>query len=257
MTFLRKFLGITSQGTRPRGPDGYRAYAVGDVHGCLSLLNEILDKIESDIVSRQPCKNLLIFLGDLIDRGPQSSQVIERLLNWRCASASAIFLSGNHEEVLLRVLNGDENILSDWLSFGGAECLSSYGLSPVELAEKNTTAALAEIRAAIPIEHYEFISSFADTLRFGDYLFVHAGIRPGVDLKSQSKEDLHWIREPFLTDKSNHSVTIIHGHTISKTIDERVNRIGIDTGAYQSGVLTALAIEGADRWYINTCPNKL
>ena len=112
--------------------------------------------------------------------------------------------------------------------------------------------AVATIRAAIPAAHVEFLKGFVDTCRFGDYLFVHAGIRPGVALDRQRQSDLRWIREPFLVDEADHGFIVVHGHTISPAVDERANRIGIDTGAYRSGTLTALAIEGAKRWFLDT-----
>jgi serine/threonine protein phosphatase 1 len=181
--------------------------------------------------------------------------VIERLRTWRPTDASAIFLSGNHEEVLLRVLAGEPAILADWLRFGGTECLASYGLSPPALKKMGEAKALAAIKAAIPPEHQAFLETFADTLRFGDFLFVHAGIRPGIGLTAQAKKDLRWIREPFLDNLTDHGFVVVHGHTISEAIEERANRIGIDTGAYRTGRLTALGIEGGHRWYLDTTPS--
>jgi serine/threonine protein phosphatase 1 len=254
MTFLTRMFGTSRAPPAPRGPEGYRAYAVGDVHGRLDLLDRLLAAIEADIASRPASQNLIIFLGDLIDRGPQSSQVVERLRTWQPGDATAIFLCGNHEEVLLRVLAGESTILADWLRFGGAECLASYGLSPDRIKQQSEVDALVEIEAAIPEEHQSFLASFADTFRFGDYLFVHAGIRPGVGVAAQSKVDLRWIREQFLDDATDHGFVVVHGHTISAAVEERPNRIGVDTGAYRSGRLTAIAIEGAERWFLDTAP---
>lgn len=253
MTFFSKIFGALAAQRSPRGADGYRAYAIGDVHGRLDLLDALLAKIEADIARRRRAQNLVVFLGDLIDRGPQSAQVIERLRTWRPAEASVIFLCGNHEEVLLRILAGEPAILSDWLRFGGSECLRSYGLAPVRLS-KDEGQALAQVKAAIPVEHQAFLSTFADTFRFRDYLFVHAGIRPGRGVAAQDKKDLRWIRHPFLDDVTDHGFVVVHGHTISETVDERVNRVGLDTGAYKTGVLTAMAIEGGERWFLDTAP---
>jgi serine/threonine protein phosphatase 1 len=236
----------------PHGPPGHRAYAVGDIHGRLDLLEELIARIEADIASRKRAKNLILFLGDLIDRGPDSAGVIERLRTWQPQDGSTAFLLGNHEEVLLRVLDGEEGVLADWLRFGGAECLASYGLAPARLRAMNAGETLAAIRAAVPAEHRDFLATFADTLRFGDYLFVHAGIRPGVAIAEQSQNDLRWIREEFLGDATDHGIVVVHGHTISPTVEERPNRIGIDTGAYRTGVLTALAVEGGKRWFLDT-----
>jgi serine/threonine protein phosphatase 1 len=163
-----------------------------------------------------------------------------------------IFLLGNHEEVLLRILRGDAALITKWRWFGGAECLQSYGVEPVSIARMSDDEALSVVRAAIPAEHVEFLESFVDSCRLGDYLFVHAGIRPGIELEQQRQADLRWIREPFLLDDSNHGFIVVHGHTICNEVEERHNRIAIDTGAYRSGILTALALEGSQRWLIDT-----
>ncbi len=236
----------------PRTPRGYRAYAVGDVHGRLDLLDRILEVIEEDAGRRPARKTLLVFLGDLIDRGPDSRGVVERLRTFRHDRIKPYFLAGNHEEVLLRLLAGERGILASWLQFGGAECLASYGVDPSALAGRSEGIGLAIVKQAIPDIHANFLGSFADTLSFGDYLFVHAGIRPGIDLPLQSQADLRWIRSPFLDHDDDHGFVVVHGHTISDTVDERPNRIGIDTGAYRTGVLTALVLEGEDRWTLDT-----
>ena len=242
----------SSPTAQPRTPSGYRAYAVGDIHGRLDLLDQILVIIERDAERSPAPKSLLIFLGDLIDRGPDSRGVVERLRTYRHGRLQPYFLAGNHEEVLLRLLAGERGLLEGWLKFGGAECLRSYGTDPSSLAEMNEREALSLVREAIPEEHRQFIASFVDTLRLGDYLFVHAGIRPGLDLSLQSQFDLRWIRAPFLDSEDDHGMIVVHGHTISDRVDERPNRIGIDTGAYRTGILTALAIEAERRWVLDT-----
>lgn len=236
----------------PRAPKGYRAYAVGDVHGRLDLLDQLLGQIEQDVERRPARRNLLVMLGDLIDRGPDSNGVVERMRTYRHDSIKPYFLAGNHEEVLLRLLKGERGILASWLKYGGGECLESYGCDPSQLDGRSERSALSKVRRAIPEEHARFIAGFADTLSFGDYLFVHAGIRPGVELSLQSQTDLRWIRSPFLEHAGDHGVVVVHGHSISPTVEQRPNRIGIDTGAYRSGVLTALALEGESRWILDT-----
>ena len=236
----------------PHAPRGYRAYAVGDIHGRLDLLDQILAAVEQDAERRPARKTLVVFLGDLIDRGPDSRGVVERLRTYRHDRLKPYFLAGNHEEVLLRLLAGELGIIDSWLKFGGAECLASYGADPAVLVGQSERTALAIVRKVIPEEHAIFLGSFADTLKFGDYLFVHAGIRPGLDLTLQTQSDLRWIRSPFLEHEEDHGFMIVHGHSINDTIDERPNRIGIDTGAYRTGVLTALALEGKERWALNT-----
>jgi serine/threonine protein phosphatase 1 len=236
----------------PAGARAWRAYGVGDIHGRLDLLEELLDKIHQDIARRPARKVLLIFVGDLIDRGPSSAQVVERLRTYEHPGVRTMFLLGNHEEVLLRILAGEADLITKWRWFGGTQCLESYGVDTARFAELSDEEALEAVRKAIPKEHKDFIESFDDSCRFGDYLFVHAGIRPGVDLDQQRQSDLRWIREPFLFDETDHGFVVVHGHTIRPEVEMRPNRIGIDTGAYRSGVLTALAIEGNDSWLLDT-----
>jgi serine/threonine protein phosphatase 1 len=236
----------------PRGPMGRRAYVVGDVHGRLDLLDQLLADIHRDLEVHRPDKVLLVFLGDVIDRGPNSSEVVERLRTYRHPDVRSIFILGNHEEVLLRILAGETELMAKWQWFGGAECLKSYGLDLKSLAGLGDEVALAAIRQAIPSEHVAFLRRFVDTCRFGDYLFVHAGVRPGIGLDRQLQSDLRWIREPFLRSDDDHGFVVVHGHSISPGVDERDNRIGIDTGAYRTGKLTALAIEDERRWYLDT-----
>ena len=237
---------------QPAGPHGSRAYVVGDIHGRLDLLERLLDKIHADIAQRPSRKTLLVSVGDLIDRGPSSRQVVELLRTYRHEGVRAVFLLGNHEEVLLRVLEGDASLIPSWLRFGGAQCLESYGVDPLLLTGLSDDRIIDRVRQAVPRKHVEFLRSFVDTCRFGDYLFVHAGIRPGVELQEQRQKDLRWIREPFLADDTPHGFVVVHGHTITNEVEERPNRIGIDTGAFATGVLTAVAIEGKERWYLDT-----
>jgi serine/threonine protein phosphatase 1 len=247
---LARLFGGSPPVSKPQLPAGFRLYAIGDVHGRDDLLADLLGRIEADFARRGPAKHILVFLGDLIDRGPSSKEVVERLRTYRPPETRLVYLAGNHEEVLLRILGGEAELMPDWLRFGGAECLRSYGADPDYFRQVDPQLALDAVRSAIPRAHVEFLQSFDDTFRAGDYLFVHAGIRPGVLLDEQAPSDLRWIREPFLTDASEHGFMVVHGHTIRKDVDERVNRIGIDTGAYRYGVLTAVALEGGDRWYL-------
>jgi serine/threonine protein phosphatase 1 len=236
----------------PRGPRGCRAYAIGDVHGCLAPLEQLLDRIEVEIRGRPAAKTSIVFLGDLIDRGPSSAQVVERLRTYSPPGAATHFIMGNHEEVMLRVLAGETELVASWLRFGGAETLRSYGVDPRELAGLTSDALVARLREAVPTEHVEFLESFADSISFGGYLFVHAGIRPGIDLAEQSQADLRWIREPFLGDLTDHGFVVVHGHTITNQVEVATNRIGIDTGAFCTGTLTALGLEGSNRWLLQT-----
>lgn len=253
MQFLKKLSRSVLGGPKlPRGKEGARAYGIGDIHGRLDLLDQLLEQVEADIAARPQRRTFVVFLGDLIDRGPDSAGVIARLRNWRPARVRTIFLAGNHEEVLLRILDGEKGILPSWLKFGGAECARSYGLDPQELATIAEEDAIAQVQAAVPRADREFLAGFGDTFRFGDYLFVHAGLRPGVGIEEQDRYDLRWIREPFLSDAREHGCVVVHGHTIVGAVEERPNRIAIDTGAYHSGVLTAVGIEEGERWFLST-----
>ena len=236
----------------PAGARGHRAYVVGDVHGRLDLLEALLGKIHSDIEARPPLDTVLVFVGDLIDRGPDSAGVVERLRTYQHPGIRPVFLLGNHEEVLLRIVAGDASVIPGWLKFGGAQTFRSYGGDSGQLERLPDTEAIAAVRAAVPQDHVDFLGGFSDTFRFGDYLFVHAGIRPGVPLEEQRQADLRWIREPFLYDDTDHGFVVVHGHTIAHEVQEKANRIGIDTGAFATGILTALGIEGTDRWFIDT-----
>lgn len=253
MNWLRKIAaGFSAEQPEYRTAPDTRVYAVGDIHGRLDLLEELLDKIKADIAARPAATIALVFLGDLIDRGPASAQVIERLRTLDDVPARALFLLGNHEEIFLRVLEGEPRVVYDWLGFGGDACVESYGLNPHTLAALDEQEIAAALREAVPPAHLDFLHTFGDSFRSGDYVFVHAGIRPGVPLEEQNPQDLRWIRRSFLADTKAHGFMVVHGHTISEGVEERSNRIGIDTGAYQSGVLTALAVEGAQRWFIAT-----
>lgn len=234
------------------GPAGKRLYAVGDIHGRLDLLDDLLGRIEDDILARPIGTAAVVFLGDLIDRGPNSAGVVERLRTLHDFPAKSLFLLGNHEEVLLRVLDAEAGLAYDWLGFGGDACVESYGVSAATLQAMDERRIADVLREAIPAAHIEFLKSFGDTFTFGDYLFVHAGIRPGLPIAEQQPKDLRWIRNPFLNDTHDHGCMVVHGHTISDGVDRRTNRIGIDTGAYRTGVLTAVVIEGADLRFLAT-----
>jgi serine/threonine protein phosphatase 1 len=229
-----------------RGPAGSRAYAIGDVHGRLDLLARMLEVISRDKRESAPARTYLILLGDIIDRGPDSRGVVELLMDLP-DDRRTIFLMGNHEEMMLRVLGGEPEAVHQWLTFGGYEFAQSYGVEVGRLASLSPSDAADLIRAKVPAAHIAFIEGFADSFTFGDYLFVHAGLRPGRKLADQDTHDLRWIRGEFIEDDSDHGCMVVHGHTISAEPEEMENRIGIDTGAYQSGVLTAIRIEGDQR----------
>jgi len=229
----------------PAVPPGTRWYAVGDVHGRLDLFEELIAAIESDDRDAPPADTTVVLLGDLIDRGPDSAGVVARARAWQAARRVRL-LAGNHEEMFLYALE-DVAVLRHFLRHGGRQTALSYGI-PREAYDSATMEELqAKLAAVVPREDLRFLSSAKNYLVAGDYLFVHAGIAPDVPLEEQEEHHLRWIREPFLDHEAPHERFVVHGHTITDGIDERANRIGIDTGAYKSGCLTALVLEGTTR----------
>jgi serine/threonine protein phosphatase 1 len=248
MPFLKRTEEPLSRLATARVPEGQRVYAIGDVHGHFDLLIALLKRIKTDSEQRPKAETHIVLLGDLIDRGPHSAQVIEYLRTYRDDFATFHFVMGNHEEAMLESLAGEVPLEEiGWLEFGGLETMLSYGADPLLLAA-NSSDTTAALRRFVPRIHLEFLGTFVDRVRIGDYLFVHAGIRPGVPIDLQDSRDMRWIRQAFLDDDGDHGVVVVHGHTITAEPDIRHNRIGIDTGAYRSGLLTALALEGGDRW---------
>jgi len=233
-------------------PDGQRVYAIGDIHGRLDLLDHLLATIESDDANRGFAETTLILLGDLVDRGPQSRGVIERAMELARSARRVRFISGNHEEIFLRSIDGDRKAVALFASIGGLETMTSYGVAADEFLQGDFGDLTALIRCKVPAEHRAFLASFEDFIEIGDYLFVHAGIRPGTPIEQQRTSDMRWIRNEFLSYSGDHGTIVVHGHSIREEIDERPNRIGIDTGAYRTDKLTALALEGNRRWFLST-----
>ena len=232
-------------------PDGQRVYAIGDIHGRLDLLDDLIARIDADDAQRRPARTTIIVLGDLVDRGPDSAGVVDRLATLAAARDNLRFLMGNHEELFLSALDGDQKGLRMFARVGGRETAISYGVAPATYEQADYASLHALLVAAVPPRHIAFLRAFEDIIVIGDYVFVHAGIRPGVALEEQCARDLRWIREPFLSARGNGSV-IVHGHTITESPDERAHRIGIDTGAYLHGTLTALVLDGTDRAFLQS-----
>lgn len=222
-------------------PTGERCYAIGDIHGCRDALDRLLERIKAD-VGRGADRARLIFLGDLVDRGPDSKGVIDRVMGGAFPVARVDTIMGNHEEAMLGAYDGT-NDARGWLSYGGIQTLESYGIDRAEHFARGFDLR-RRMHDVIPAGHIAFLRSLPDQLRVGDYLFVHAGIRPGVAFDRQRPEDLRWIREGFLDSESDHGAMVVHGHTISPAPQQLANRIGIDTGCYAGGPLTALVLEG-------------
>lgn len=231
-------------------PHGQRVYAVGDVHGQIELFNSLVDTIEADDAARGAADTTIILLGDLVDRGPDSASVLDAAIalgNRRRVRA----LCGNHEEMFLKSLDS-EGVLREFLRRGGRETILSYAIDEDTYKELDFEQLRLELHRIVPERHVQFLRSLEDLIIIGGYLFVHAGIRPGVAIEDQSTQDLRWIREPFLSAPSSCDYCVVHGHTISEGPEERPSRIGIDTGAYISGQLTAIGLEADQRWYLSS-----
>jgi serine/threonine protein phosphatase 1 len=234
---------------RPSTPDGYRIYAVGDVHGRADLLSELLARIDEDLANRPIADSIEIFLGDYIDRGPASRDVIELLINRR-RRRDAIFLRGNHEDYALGFLS-EPTVMSSWQNIGGLHTLASYGIpaTPRDNPQAQQDAAIA-LRRAMPDSHLKFLQGLALSFTCGDFYFVHAGVRPGVALHMQSRQDLLGIRHEFLLHEGDFGKVIVHGHTPTAQPEVLANRINIDTGAYATDRLTCLVLEDDEMDFI-------
>lgn len=227
-------------------PANVRAYAIGDIHGEAGLLRDLLDRIVEDCERLPQAEIHLVFLGDYIDRGPDSKGVVELLTQYRSLDTNFHFLKGNHEDAMLAIIDGNEDDLPGWLRFGGRQTLASYGISERAIAMGGPFLR-AEFAEKVPPHHLAFLTDLKLSVELGDYLFVHAGIRPGVPIDQQDERDLMWIRREFMTFVGSHPKMIVHGHTISEHVELMPNRIGVDTGAYASGILSAVALEGSGR----------
>lgn len=238
-----------------RVPAGQRIYAIGDVHGRRDLLDRLLLMIGQDDAGRPPAQTTLIFLGDYVDRGPDSAGVVDLLRQFATdREVDARFLAGNHEEVFLLALGGDERATRLFCRIGGRETVLSYGIAADDYEQMSYSEVSARLQALVPEAHRAFLTGLEDMIVIGDYAFVHAGIRPGVALAEQRQEDLRWIREPFLNHRGRLEKVVVHGHTISLEVEMPGHRIGLDTGAFQTDRLTALGLEGAERWTLQTEP---
>lgn len=232
---------------------GQRLYAVGDVHGRTDLLARLMEKIAADAALYPAAQKELVFLGDYVDRGVDTPGTLDYLLHRLPSDMKTVFLRGNHEEVMLRFLDGDLGQAEGWLQFGGAATLVSYGVNPYGKGVNRTFAALRDaLLEKIPQEHRDFLAATRFDYAWGDYYFVHAGIRPHVPLTRQSEADRLWIRQDFLQSRADHGKIVVHGHSVTPQPDIQANRIGIDTGAYATGRLTCLVLDGAERKFIAT-----
>jgi serine/threonine protein phosphatase 1 len=229
-------------GRLPSLPPELRIYAVGDIHGRLDLLDMLLARLGEDLVKRPAERPIFLFLGDYIDRGAQSRETIDRLIEFK-ATHECIFIKGNHEAIALRCLS-DRSLFEQWMRLGGRETLLSYGVGRDNLVGETKVVQLqSAFHHALPQSHLRFFRDLQNSFQCGDFFFSHAGARPHVELSRQKESDLLWIRDEFLSSTYDFGKIIVHGHTPVKEIEVKPNRINIDTGAFATGRLTCLAVD--------------
>ncbi|MCK4842390.1 MAG: serine/threonine protein phosphatase [Methylococcales bacterium] len=249
--FSRREAQIKTQ--KPELPEGQRLYCIGDIHGRYDLLQEIHTIILKDSQDYlHPVT--VVYMGDYIDRGAQSKEVIDYLLSNPLPLFQSVFLMGNHEQILLEFLfspNCPRTVM--WLGFGGLSTLASYGVQVLGIPHAGVIKKIRQqFKQKIPDSHVRFFQQMKAFYEKGGYYFAHAGVRPKVRLSRQKREDLLWIREGFLESKLFHGKVIVHGHSVTDEPVIRDNRIGIDTGAYDSGLLTCLVLEGKEQRFFST-----
>lgn len=241
---------------RPRIEPGRRIYAVGDLHGRFDLLQTLLKRILGDLFRFPTRRAELVFLGDYLSRGPGSGKVLDFLAERApLLPLPVVMLRGNHEDMALRFLDeGDLWAGNAWLNNGGEAVFTAYGvpLPPAPRSDDDLRGLAARLTAAMPARHLDLLRGLAISHRSGDYLFVHGGLMPKVPLAEQSKHDMMWLREPFLSDRALHEVFVVHGHTPQTMPEIRPGRINVDTRASESGILTAVVLEGSERRFLGT-----
>lgn len=236
----------------PKLPEGQRIYVVGDIHGRIDLLARVHQAIDRDRTTANETTE--IYLGDFVDRGPDSAGVIDRLLS-RAEHVRSVFIRGNHEVMFEDFLEGHVEP-DEWRPVGGMETLLSYGLDVRALVRAPRERWAAAARALVPREHRVFLAGLTDQYATGGYFFTHAGIRPGVPLDEQVPDDLQWIRDAFLGDARDHGAVVVHGHTPMMEPEFLPNRINLDTGAYLTGRLSCLVIDSEGLRLLRTLPGE-
>jgi serine/threonine protein phosphatase 1 len=238
---------ITLSPAPARLPEGRRIYAIGDVHGCDVQLGDLHEIIAEDLARRPVEAPLLLHIGDYVDRGADTAGVLQRLLTETpIPGLPVVNLVGNHDETMLHALSGDRAAASDWLFAGGAPALQSYGIDPDSPRESWPEQ--------VPPEHLDFLRGLTLTHRDGGYFFVHGGVRPGVPLEQQAREDLLRMRQPFLYSEMSFGAVVVHGHSPVRDPVVRHNRIAIDTGAVFGGKMTCLVLEGETLGFLTSDP---
>jgi len=236
----------------PRVPDDRRIYAVGDIHGRIDLLNELHTLIVADAETAQNLRRMVVYLGDYVDRGPGTFEVLDVLVNEPLAGFERAHLMGNHEDMMLKFLAGPPEPM--WIINGGIATLESYGVEPpaARYAPADLEVARRRLQQALPSDHLGFLQGLRLCHTEGDYFFVHAGVRPGVPLEDQNPYEMMWIRDRFLLSDADFGKRVVYGHTPSRVPEVFENRIGIDTGAFYTGCLTCLVLEGAEHRFLHT-----
>jgi serine/threonine protein phosphatase 1 len=238
-------------GTAPCIPEGQRVYCIGDIHGSVGLLERLHGMILEDAEGFEGTRHV-VYLGDYVDRGEHTKQVLDLLLEAPLPGFEPVYLQGNHEQIMLAFIEYPE-MTASWLNFGGREALNSYGIRLAHVPSRHEVFELSRrLDRALPDSHREFLQNGLEHWQCGGYYFVHAGIRPGVALEHQLQEDKLWIRDEFLDSRKDHGAIVVHGHSIVQEPDFQPNRIGIDTGAFRSGVLTCLVLEGDQQRILQT-----
>ena len=248
-----KGLWVRSKQARNLVPEDVCIYAVGDIHGRLDLLLKLTEKILYDSAHAPEKKQMIVFLGDYIDRGSDSASVIEFLQSTYFRKADAVFLRGNHDQVMLDFLE-NADVGTDWIQYGGRETLLSYRVAPpgASATREDWVDCQQTLKSMMPGTHLEFLRRTRTHFSFGDCFFVHAGVDPKRPIEEQTEAEFLWIRDAFMRSDKRLSHVIVHGHTPEARPTWDGRRIGIDTGAYLSGCLTAARISGNSVEFLST-----
>lgn len=247
---IKTFRNLLTSQKKPKArmpcvPNGTRYYVIGDIHGRLDLYQALIAGIDADDARAGKADTHVVLLGDLVDRGPESAGVIKATREWQTQRRVRV-LAGNHEDMFLTAFEKPD-VLRHFIRHGGRETILSYGLDPDDYDDMTIGELFEAYPKYVPQEDRDYVAGFEDSITAGDYLFVHAGIDPALPLDQQNRKDLLWIRDKFLNYNGPLAKVVVHGHTIFESVMDCGNRIGIDTGAFRSGVLTALVLEGDQR----------